>query len=429
MINFKFIVTAIFSVSIVAGIAVFAMSKGFGGSDEIRANLVVWGTISADAFNAAKINSSIGRSNKISINYVKKDIATFDSELIEALADGVGPDIVLLRDDSIYKQRNKLFVIPYENYTEREFKDKFLEEGELFLSPEGVVAVPFIVDPLVMYWNRDLFRNALIAQPPVYWDEVFDVITKVTKKDNNANVLQSTIALGEWSNITNAKEIISTFFLQAGNPITKRGEYRVSSTINDGFGQPVLPSLSAVNFYTQFSNPTGSTYTWNRSLPTSQNFFLSGNLAMYLGFASELFSIQQKNSNLNFDVTYVPQVRNTAKKIVFAHMYALAIVKQSKQITGAYIAINALTEAGALKEMEKITTLPPVRRDLLSDRPSDAYRAVFYNSALISDAWIDPDTSATRNMFRDMVESVTSGKTRASEAVGKLNQSLDTLFQ
>ena len=258
--------------------------------------------------------SSLKTNKLIKITYIKKDSSTFNNDFIEALAEGVGPDIVLLRDDYIYKNRNKLFTIPYKNYTERSFRDTFIEGGEVFLNADGAIALPFMVDPLVMYWNRDLFSNNAVSSPPQYWDQIYSLIEKTTRRDTSANILKSTIALGEWSNITNAKEILTMLLLQAGTPITSRNGQEVISVLNSKFDYPVIPSQSAVNFYTQFSNPTSPSYTWNRSLPSSFNLFLSGNLATYLGFASEIFSIQQKNSNLNFDVTYIPQIRDTTKK-------------------------------------------------------------------------------------------------------------------
>jgi len=333
-----------------------------------------------------------------------------------------------LRDDFIYKNRNKLFVLPYKNYSIRSFKDTFIEAGEIFLTEDGVVALPFMIDPLVMYWNRDVFSNNLLSEPPKYWDQFNGLIEKITKRDANANIIQSTVALGEWRNITNAKEILSMLLLQAGTPITSREDNEVVSELNSKFGYPIVPSQSAVGFYVQFANPTSPLYTWNRSLPSSFNMFLSGSLATYIGFASEVFSIQQKNSNLNFDVTYVPQIRDSAKRTVFGRMYALAIVKQSKQIGGAFLALNRLTESNAIKELETVTNLPPVRRDLLSSKPEDAFRVLFYNSALISKSWIDPDSVGSENMFRDIIESITSGRERLTDALSRADTELGQLL-
>ena len=217
--------------------------------------------------------------------------------------------------------------------------------------------------------------------------------------------------------------------LQAGTPIVSRESDGVISVLNSKLNYSIVPGESAVNFYTQFANPTSPGYTWNRSLPPSFNMFLSGSLATYIGFASEVFSIQQKNSNLNFDVTNIPQIRDSAKKVSFGRMYALAIVRQSKQIGGAYLALNGLTEKTALKELETVTNLPPVRRDLLSTKPEDAFRTVFYNSALISRSWIDPDSVGSEKVFRGMIEMITSGRGRLSESLDRADIGLKELLK
>lgn len=425
MSNFKIAVIAIFSISFVAGVVLFAMYRG--GGQQVS-DVVVWGTIPNEAFDTALKSSSLAKDKTVNVTYVKKNATDFDKDFVEALSEGRGPDVVILKEDSLYKNRNRLLVIPYKNYTVRDFKDRFIEGGEIFLAKDGVLALPFLVDPMVMYWNRDMFSNALISQTPLYWDEMYDLSKKMTKKDNSGNIMQSSLAFGEWRNINNAKELISLLFMQAGTPIVSYNDGTYSSVMEKNFGYPVAPGLSALNFYTQFSNPTASSYSWNRSLPTSLNFFLSGNLAMYFGFASEIFSIQQKNPNLNFDVAPVPQIREGKKKLDYGHIYGLAIVKQSKSIAGAFTTIVALTDSAPIKAIESITNLPPVRRDLLASKPTDAYRDVFYSSALISHSWIDPDNSASNTVFRDMIESVTSGRARTNESLGTASQSLNDLF-
>ncbi len=420
---FKIAVLTIFSVSILAGIVLFAMSKT-SNSGANSSPLVVWGTMDDITFSNAYAKSSIAKADNLRIDYVKKNQADFDTGFVEALAEGRGPDVVILRDDLVYKNRNKLFVIPYKNYSERTFKDTFIEAGEIFLSEAGIVAVPFTVDPMVMYWNRDLFGSNQISQPPKSWEEIYSLINKITIKDDTGNIMQSAIALGEWRNITNAKELLSMLLLQAGTPITMRSEEKIVSVLDEAFGLPRRPSESAVDFFTQFSNSNNISYTWNRSLPTSLNFFLQGRLAMYIGFSSELFSIKQKNSNLNFDVTYVPQVKDTKKKSVFGHVQALALVKQSKQTEAGFVFINAMTEQAPLKSIEEATALPPVRRDMLATVPADPFRTVFYNSAIIANSWTDPEPGNTSEIFRDMIESITGGKSMTAEAISRANSRL-----
>ncbi len=429
MSNFKIAVLAIFSVSIVVGIALFAMYRA--GAGQTTYNLTVWGLLPQDQFQILYKTATISKDKYITVKYVQKNASDFDTDFVQALADGVGPDVVILRDDYFYKNRNRFFVIPYGNFSQRTFKDTFTQETEMFLSPDGVTALPLFVDPLVLYWNRDILKNALVASPPKYWDELYALSGKISTHDSSSDIIQSTISFGEWNNVTNAKEILSLLLLQAGTPIVSfdSGQKKYTSVLDSQFGQPIAPAESALNFYTQFSNPTSIYYSWNRSLPSSLNFFLSGNLALYVGEASELFSIQQKNPNLNFDVTDIPQIRGNTNKVDFAHIYATAIVKQSKSIPGAFTLVTSLVEAPAISALQTVTNLPPARRNLLSQPPTDPYRVVFYNSALIGQAFVDPDPAQTTAIFRDMINSITSGQSQISVSVGEANQSLNSAFK
>jgi hypothetical protein len=53
-------------------------------------------------------------------------------------------------------------------------------------------------------------------------------------------------------------------------------------------------------------------------LPKSREYFLSGRLATYFGFASEAPKIRLINPNLNFDVAEMPSDENSNNKTVFS---------------------------------------------------------------------------------------------------------------
>jgi ABC-type glycerol-3-phosphate transport system substrate-binding protein len=111
--------------------------------------------------------------------------------------------------------------------------------------------------------------------------------------------------------------------------------------------------------------------------------------------------------------------------VTFAHIWSLAIVKQSPNIAASYTAIMGLTESSAIAALDAYLNLPPVRRDLLSTSPSNnPYLKVFYDSSLFSHTWLDPDAQSTDTIFRDMIESITSGRARTSEALSKANDLL-----
>jgi ABC-type glycerol-3-phosphate transport system substrate-binding protein len=106
-------------------------------------------------------------------------------------------------------------------------------------------------------------------------------------------------------------------------------------------------------------------YSWNRSLPLSQNAFLAGDLAIYLGFASELPVLKAKNPNLNFDAAPIPQVRSGGVKATYSRMYGLSIVRSTSNPNGVYQVLSILTDPTYLAKLATTMYLPPVRTDLI----------------------------------------------------------------
>ena len=124
-----------------------------------------------------------------------------------------------ISDDLAFKYNNKIYTIPYQGFPVNTFKNTFVGAGEVFLTSKGVLAFPLAVDSLMMYYNRSILDANGIIYPPVYWDEFANLVSLLTKKDNRGIIIKSTVALGQFSNVLHAKEILSTLFMQAGNLI------------------------------------------------------------------------------------------------------------------------------------------------------------------------------------------------------------------
>jgi len=429
--GFQIILLGIFGFFIVAGVITFATIRS--DSEGSIEPVTIWGTLEEADIRAVVVAVNEDLSEKLRITYIELREDEFEQELIEALASGEGPDLMFLSQDLILRHSDKVAVIPYESFPERNFKDRFIEEGELYLTPEGTIGLPFSVDPLVMYWNRSLFSNAGIAEPPKFWDEFFQLAQTLTEKDDRGNILKSAVALGTFDNITNAKEIITAMMLQSGTPIVVRRGEGLEVVLRDTFGFPSAPAVSSLRFYTEFADPATSIHSWDRSRPFSKQAFVSGDLAIYFGFASELFELRQKNPNLNFDVALIPQVSTSARDTTYGHMFALSVLKNSSKQGTAFQILGHMTGATAISAWEDSTGLPPVRRDLLSqelDVSADAFRTAFRRSALIAQAFLDPDREETSVIFQDMVEGVISGRSGlVSNAVDAAHARLEALVR
>jgi ABC-type glycerol-3-phosphate transport system substrate-binding protein len=110
-------------------------------------------------------------------------------------------------------------------------------------------------------------------------------------------------------------------------------------------------------------------------------------------------------------------------------MYGLSIVRASKNANATYQILSVITSASALKMLSNTLYLPSVRRDVISVGSSDPYISVFNEQALIAKSWLDIDPSSSFNIFRNMVESVTSGSKNINEALDDAGDQYDNILR
>ncbi len=434
MSKFQTIVLFIFVLFIIAGAAAFALFKGKNTAAPLPA-ITVWGTIPATTFNqfVSHVNSSLPTA--VSVTYIEVPSDSFNQNFVQAVARGQGPDAVIIPQEMLLANEPELLPIPYTLLPQRTFLDTYVQEADLYLRSDGAIALPFSIDPMVMYWNQDTFNASGVASAgtvnnPLTWSQLASYNGKVTQRDNNANIQKSLVALGEFANVDNAREILGSLFLQAGNPVTVTTENNaVFSALGNSSFQGLQSAVAAVTFYGRFSNPSDPYYAWNRSLPRSQTFFLAGNLATYFGFASELATLRNKNPNLNFDVAPMPQADKEKTPAVYARMYGISLVKSSANPTATYTVLQNFLTPAALATWTSMSNLPSVRRDVIAVGTTDPYLSLFNSAALISKGWLDPDPTGTATIFQNMIESISSSASTPVSAVSNANDQLNAVLK
>lgn len=429
---FQIAVFAIAIVIIVGSVIVFSMQRGSASQSKIPID--VWGTISADVFNEFQKRINELERDSLFVNYREISPDQFEAVLVEALASGSGPDAVIMSDDLLIKHENKLFLIDYKFYTQKTFKDNFIESGEILLRENGILGFPLTIDPLVFYWNRTILNNEGISSPPQFWDDLLGLIPRLVKRDSASNISRAVIALGEYQNINNAKDILISMIQQSGNNIISRnpqtGKFEAVIEQNPGF--TVRPAESALNYFVQFSNPTRDVYTWNKSMPNSQQMFTTGDLVFYIGYASERNFLIQKNPNLNFDVSVLPQSKSIPGqniKRTVGQVHFISILNRSPKISAAFGALNTITKPENMRILAELTELPSVRRDVSISTAQSSYMDSFASSALFSVPFIDPNVTETNKIFRDMIESVVIGNQNANRAVQRASDELKSVIR
>ena len=430
MSKFQLILAIIFAAFAVLAVVIF--SGLMPGTGDVGGKVVLWGTLrKADM---GPLLEDFSRINKpVMVVYEEKNNDTYENDLLNALASGQGPDLFLLPDDLILTFSDKLVNISAQALPEKVFRDTFIQEADLYRMPEGVLALPLAVDPMVMYYNRDLFDEAGIVTPPKTWDEFPALVSKFTRKDSFGNLTRGAVAMGSYDNVSHAKDILAFMMLQGGNPIITRdstGGLVVSIDSRQSSATQMNPFEQSLRFYADFANPAGSSYTWDKSRPLSQNAFMKGDLAVYIGYASELFTLRAKNPNLNYDITSLPELKDAPRKIVFGRMQGVAVARTSKNTALAYRAATLLIGKDFAQKFSLRFSLPPARRDLLANKPAEPfYAAMFYDSALLARGWLDPGPKKTDAIFRSLVDDVVSGRSMPVQSISDAVTRLDVILK
>ncbi|KKP87895.1 hypothetical protein A2456_01680 [Candidatus Nomurabacteria bacterium RIFOXYC2_FULL_36_19] len=427
--NFQLITVIIFIALAIFGVLVFsgAIPLGNNNAPGSLGTVVLWGTVKSATI--APILQEFNTANPtFTVKYVQKEAGSFDLDLLEALAGGVGPDLFFLPDDLAFHYSNKIFKIPFSSLSLASFKSNFAGAGDVFLTSTGALAFPLSIDPLMMYYNRSILDSSGVVSPPVFWDDLVGLASKLTKKDDTNKIIKSAVALGHFSNVNNAKDILSALLMQTGNPIVVEKDGIFDSSLNTSTFNPKYDLGSILRFYTDFADPNKEVYSWNKSFPNSSDAFSAENLALYFGFASELPSLVNKNPNQNLGVTSFPQIKNSNFKSTMAHVTGIAILSSSKNFNTAFTAASLLSSGNFASKFAIATGTAPARRDLLNVKQSNAYSPIFYNSALFGKSWLDPSQKDTDNIFRNMIDGVLSNNMTVESAISDASSKLGLLL-
>lgn len=432
--NFQIVLLIVFGLFAMLALAFFsggielptkARDSVTGGAS---GTVTLWGTIPASSLRDTIdfINSTFG--GEVVLKYVEKEPSSYRQSLLDAFAFGGAPDLILLPNDLINLYQDKIVLTPYSSFSDRVFNDSYVQAANVFKTEAGILGFPILVDPLVMFYNKDHFDSKGISKPPTIWKDLTQIVPALTEKNEVLEIKRSGLAFGESVNVRNFKEIISALNLQLGNNIIVRN-FQTASFQNVFAAKSAIsskPAEESLRYYLEFSNPLKSTYSWNKSMPDSLQAFIAGDLSVYFGMSSEAPLIARMNPNLNFDVSLIPQVEGSPNFVTYADVYAVSITRNTKNFNAASYVASQLANTNFASPLSMVTSMAPARRDLLKPNLAvDKFMDIYYKAALQSRSWAIPEKTETEKVFAKMIESVLSGLNDYPKAVvdaaGELN--------
>ncbi len=433
---FQIATIVIFLVIGIIGIAFFATGKSGIGKSSYKAT--VWGVLPKTAIDEGLEPFRV-KGQDPSFTYVEYPEDGFEQVLLKAIAEGTGPDAIIFPDNMYFSQINRLLTIPNQTVSAESFRNNYLDIGNMFTVQDGIKAFPLLVDPLVMYYNIDIFKSENVLIPPKDWTEFADINDKIVRKRDNGIIDRAFVAFGEYDNVDNAKKILFSMLSQVGVNLSyydvDLGKYTSglikAKKVDDNTESASKLSRDVLIYYTEFANPNKPSYTWNKSFSSAREAFLAGDLAVYFGLGSEIEYMKTRNPNLNFAIAQIPQAYQD-KKVTYGKVYSLGFLITSKDPNSTYQNVMSFFNTYDMnKSLSEAIGLASARRDVLSTSglsKTNADMAVINNSAVFAKTWVDPQSSVTSDIFSKMVNSIVSGSQNITDAINDASQRLDRAY-
>ena len=171
--RFQIILLVIFGSLFAGGVLIFALTTANGNRSSTGA-VTIWGTLNPDQFNQIVRTEADFDDRLVGVTYLQVDADKYQGGLTEALARGQGPDLFIMDQSFALRDAGKTKHIPYESMTPGQYSTLFVDASRPFLAQDGIVALPLLADPLVLFWNRDLLASGGYTVPPQYWAILID---------------------------------------------------------------------------------------------------------------------------------------------------------------------------------------------------------------------------------------------------------------
>ncbi len=402
--------------NILLGVGVFAVLLSvliFSGKIPVgnqaakaQGEVKMWGTLPEPQM-AATIQEFNPKARTYAVRYTYIPEKEFNQTLLEALASGKGPDIILTPYQIILSQAQRIMPFPVASLGEKQFKDTFVDGASIMYTQNGALALPVSIEPMVLIYNRAMLSKHGFPSPPQYWDEVTAMTTALTIRDRDGFV-ESAIALGT-PGVPYAKDIIMAIVTQLGQtPIVTTYNQIGESILVVNANEPsvvdasIHPLTTVSRYFTQFGDPGQTTYTWSDSLGSAEDRFVAERLAMIIGYVGDLGNFKVRNPRGEFEMTTLPQTRGYNTFSTGMRMYGLAVLKTStnpvtaftiqSEFSGSQISPSIAAIVGGVTALRSYASTPGldqvIARSMLVARGwYDGYQneTTAYTSAMISD--------------------------------------------
>lgn len=448
----------IFILAPIAVIAVFVIIYSMLSGDDTKIpagatqpkTLTYWRVQDSESNFAAIISSWRAMHPNVKIQYRTLRHEEYEQALLEAWAKGEGPDIYSIPNTWVHKYQEFISPIPptigMAYYTTEkalglkeeqkiEYREtpsiQLLELANNFVDSvyEDVVienqiyALPYSVDNIALYYNKDLLNQAKIPLPPTTYSEFLADVKKLTKTDSQGNVIQAGTALGGTENIPRASDILFLLMLQSRATLTDPPNFLIGNPDDAGS----VPAVNALDFYTQFADPNKEVYTWNEDLSSALEMFAQGKLAFFFGYSYNIPLINQlSGGQLNYGVTNVPQLN---QDLNYANYWVETVAMSSLNSNEAWDFLQYATRVENVVSYLESANRPTALKALVDIQREDFLLRPFVEQSLVAKNWYHgKKPNLMEQYISDAIESVVKNQLDSKEALQLAQQLIQQTY-
>jgi ABC-type glycerol-3-phosphate transport system substrate-binding protein len=395
-------------------IGVFVITSGFGckgiscniSPESKPVALTYWGVWDAPSQLGGLIGDYQASHPSVKVSYKQLRYDEYERKLLDSWADDRGRDIFAIPVSRLNKYQNRIVPMPatvripvqevkgtlkketvttiqtINGLTANQLKNQYVDVVyKNVVRNNQIYALPYSLDTLVTFFNEDLLDQAGLPEKIVTFNDLVDQTSQLTKITSDDKIVQSAVALGGTNNIPRYFDIISSLMLQtqvnlSGNKFNPLGEKQSATRFRD-----------SINFYTSFSRPGLSAYSWDKNLPNAFDMFSSGKLAYFFGYSYHADALRAKGVPFEWGITSFPQTEGSQGTKYYADYWVNVVAKKSRNSDVAWNFVQNTASAQNVKKYLDQNKKPTALRALINEQKNNPDISPFANQVLTADNW------------------------------------------
>ncbi len=303
-----------------------------------------------------KFNSS---NNKVNVTLEPVPSTNIKEKFTTAALSGAGPDVVSLDNAGWIADMAAMGLLAEIDDKVDSIKDELMVDAMNTTNFKGhYYGIPWYVNNMVMYYNKGMFKQAGISNPPATWQELEDAV----KKLKGIGKYGINFPVGSPGGYT-----IASFFLQNGNPIIDTTSDVPKVVFNNESGVEAFTYIT--DLYTKYKGmpeSVKSTLSWDQVFAP----FIQEDVGIVLSGDWAIDAIKKGNPDLDYGIAPLPIGKTAATTL---GGYNLSINKNSKSIDGSWEFIKWLSQkeqSDILKSYNRISARKDVvESDMVKSNP------------------------------------------------------------